>query len=432
MSRASFSVTEIDMQTLYRHQQALVDLFPKRHLMAWQVRTGKTLTAISLANKSKCRPLVVVPKQLFKQWEKELKENRMTFLDPSGRRIESYKLLTKEQFRAQAKTLEKYNTLIVDEAHHFSGQKSLLSRYLEAYIKKHNPEYIYLLTGTPYRSTPWNIFRLATILGHKWNWVDFRRKFFTEKYLGKGVIFVPRKDCQEELAELVRGIGSIVRLEDCTDMPKDPVPVIEKVPMTTEQLELMREVAAKESNPLVRFGKYHQIASGILIGNEYEEDKSVLSGKDGRVIELIEEYGRALVFCRYNLQLARYAELLRKHDIPYVVINGATKDIEVARASVRNLGSGAALINMSCSEGYDFSGYSCTIYPSLSYSYLDFEQSQGRTKHMEKRVPNAYYILNCEGSADVPVWESIKGKESFSDAIFTREHLAEFEGGILE
>jgi superfamily II DNA or RNA helicase len=408
--------------TLFRHQQALVDKFPKRHLMAWQVRTGKTLTSIHLANKANLSTLIIVPKGLKKQWGEEILEHAT---------LPKVLVLTKEEFRRDAKSLPKFDTLIVDEAHHFSGMKSILSRYLEAYIKKHNPEHVYLLTGTPYRSTPWNIYRLAAILGHKWNYAEFRRQFFYEKYLGKGVVFVPKPNCQEALAEMVREIGSIVRLEDCTDMPKDPVPIITKVKATPEQLALMAEVAQNESNPLVRFGKYHQIASGILIGNEYEESREVPSGKDTLILDRVAEHERALIFCRYNLQIDRYAKLLKENDIPYIIINGKTKDIDAAREAVRNLRYGAALINMSMSEGYDFSGYSYTAYASMSYSYLDFEQSQGRTKHILKTVPNMYEIFITEGSADEPVAENIENKQSFSEAIFTREHLARFEESII-
>lgn len=386
--------------------------------MAWQVRTGKTLTSIALANKAALPTLVIVPKQLKKQWGAELLEHAQ---------LPRVLVLTKEEFRRDAKTLPAFGTLIVDEAHHFSGMKSILSRYLEAYIKKHAVPHVYLLTGTPYRSTPWNIYRLAQILGHNWNYMEFRRKFFYEKYLGKGVVYTPRRDCQDDLAELVKTIGSIVRLEDCTDMPKDPEPITETIPMTKAQQELLKEVAETESNPLVRFGKYHQIAQGILIGNEYQEDRIVDCLKELRVVELIEEYERALVFCKYNLEIDRYKKVLEANDIPCVVINGKTKDVDAARAEVRALKYGAALINMSCSEGYDFSGYSCTIYPSLSYSYLDFEQSQGRTKHMKKTVPNVYYILMCKDSADKPVADNIMNKQSFSEAIFVEEHLSEFE-----
>lgn len=398
---------------LFAHQKAIVDRFPKRELMAWQPRTGKTLPAIHLANKAGHPALVIVPKALYTQWHASLMAHAKVPFD----------LMTKEQFRKLAATTGGRQTLIVDEAHHFSGMHSDMSKQLDRWIRRHNPECIYFLTGTPYRSTPWNIYRLAQLLGHRWNYMDFRRKFFVERYLGRGVVYVPKPDCQDELADLVRTIGSIVRLEDCTDMPKDPVPEVISIPKTEGQLALEKEILENESNPLVRFGKMHQAASGIYLGNEFMGERvNIESGKDAKIIEYIEQYDRALVFCKYNLQLLRYKKLFEEQGIPCVVINGATKDIEKARQEVRDLRYGAALINMSCSEGYDFSGYSLTIYASLSYSYLDFEQSQGRTKHMLKRVPNTYVILNTKDSADTPVWESIENKQSFSEAIYVQKH----------
>lgn len=402
---------------LYHHQQAIIDLFPKRHLIAWQVRCGKTRAAIGLMNRAGCAALIITPKKLKDQWGYELLEHAQ--LAPG----QEFRTITKEEFRAQAKKLPKFNTVIVDEAHHFSGQKSILSRYLEIYIKVHNVEHVYLLTGTVYRSSPWNVYRLARILGHDWNYMEFRRKFFTEKYMGRGVIYEPRKNCQDELADLVRSIGSIVRLEDCTDMPSDPDPILETGPMTESQEALLKEMVESESNPLTRFGKSHQIASGLLLGNEFAQTKNTECWKDARLVELVNEYDKALIFCRYLDQIARYESMFKSLGIPCITITGETKDIESVRAKAREMTYGAVIISMGCSEGYALHEFSCTIYPSLSYSFLDFEQSQGRTKHMKKTSPNVYYILATKGSADFPVYESIKNKRSFSEAVYVREHM---------
>lgn len=357
--------------------------------------------------------MIIVPKQLRDQWIEMLDIHCDV----------EYSLITKETFRKEAKNLKKYDTVVVDEAHHFSGMQSQMSKQLEKYLRFHNVKNIYLLTGTAYRSTPWNIYRLAILLGHKLNYMEFKHQFFVERYLGRRVVYEPRPDCQEELADIVRSIGSIVRLEDCTDMPRDLPPVVETFAKTPAQIRLEEDILKKESNPLVRFGKFHQAASGFVLGNEFLAMKHVESKKDARLLELIEEHGRVLVFCKYNIQLDRYRQLLENASIPAIVINGATKDIEATRTRVRDLKEGAALIQMACSEGYAFDGYSVTIYPSLSYSYLDFEQSQGRTKHIEKKVPNFYIIFNTIDSADVPVWEAISHKKSFSEAVYARMHM---------
>lgn len=405
---------------LYKHQQALVDLFPKRHLLAWQVRTGKTLTAIHLANKAGVSTLVIVPKKLKDQWKREL-QTHATF---KGH------ILSKEEFKRDFKDIPKYDCLIVDEAHHFSGMKSQVSKALEKYIKIHKPTYVYLLTGTPYRSSPWNIYRLATILGHKWDFLDFRQRFFQERYLGRGVVFIARKDCQQDMAMLVSKIGSVVRLQDCTDMPPDLPPVVEDIEMTEEQHELVKAIKQTETDILARFTKYHQAASGVIGGNEFKDSYTIKTNKDARIVELINDNERVLVFARYNAQLAHIARLLKEYGIPHVVINGQTQDIEKARQDVRDLKYGAGLIQISGAEGYDFSGYNVAVYASLSYSLLDFEQSQGRIKHMNKGTPNVYIILNCKDSADGPVWESIGNKQSFSEAIFAQTQMGLFEKGI--
>lgn len=399
------------MITPYAHQQATVDRFPKRELMAWQVRTGKTLTSILLANKAACPALFIVPKQLFKQWHVELMQHCTV----------PFELITKEQFRKHAKTLGGRNTVVVDEAHHFSGMHSVLSRYLMAYIRLHSVEHVYLLTGTPYRSTPWNIYRLAQILGVKWDYFKFRNEFFEERHLGRRVVWQPKPNCQDALAAKVREIGSIVRLDECTDMPTDPLPIVETVDPTAEQRVMYEEIRTVESNPLTRFGKLHQAAQGILIGDGYVEDRMVPCQKDAVVLSYLKEYDRGLLFCRYNLQIERYRRLCEQEGIPYIVINGATKDVDEARRQVREMKYGLAIIQSACAEGYDFSMHSLTMYASLSYSYLDFEQSQGRTKHMEKRVPNTYVIINTKGSNDLPVWASIQNKRSFSEAVYAKE-----------
>jgi superfamily II DNA or RNA helicase len=381
------------------------------------VRTGKTLTAIHLANKAGATTLTIVPKKLKKQWQTELKTHATVKHD----------VLTKEEFSKLAPTLPKYDTIIVDEAHHFSGMKSQMSKRLEKYIKVHNPTHVYLLTGTPYRSSPWNIYRLATILGHKWDFFDFRKRFFTERYIGRGVVYMPRKDCQEDMAMLVRSIGSVVRLTDCTDMPSDLPPVVEEFDLTKEQVDLIETIQATETDFLARFTKYHQAASGVYGGNEFEPSRSVTTAKDNRILELIRDNERILVFARYNAQLDHLATVLKSHNIPHVIVNGSTYDPDKARQEVRDLTYGAGLIQISGAEGYDFSGYNVAVYASLSYSLLDFEQSQGRIKHMNKKTPNAYIILNCKDSADEPVWESIGNKQSFSTAIFGEEGVRQLE-----
>jgi len=189
---------------LYEHQKRILDLNPKKFLIAHEMGTGKTITSLALAKRNNLFALIVVPKPVRKKWH-----IAMVNMGVDGR------VMSREEFRKLAPTLDgsKFQCLIVDESHYgFSNTKSLLHKKTAWFIKRWNIEYIWLLTGTPYTSTPWAIYGQAALLGYNWDWHSFRSKFFYEQWFGSRSTWLPRPDMQGELAECVRRIGSIVRL----------------------------------------------------------------------------------------------------------------------------------------------------------------------------------------------------------------------------
>ena len=150
---------------LYKHQQELVYKAPNKWLLAWEVGTGKTYGALSLI---KYKALCIVPKSLQEQWKEKKDEYDID-------------VITKEEFRRDHKKLPKYNALVFDEFHYFGGmqgfrKKSAMLKAALEYIKKYNPKQVYGFTGTPYLSTPWNVYALAQILGTNWDYNKFKNK----------------------------------------------------------------------------------------------------------------------------------------------------------------------------------------------------------------------------------------------------------------
>ncbi len=414
------------MITLYQHQQRIVDDFKPKLLIAHGLGTGKTITALALAKKAHVPTLVICPKMLKPKWKRETNEwlGDMRPHLPLG---ESHHLvLTKEEFKRDYKIIGKYDAIIVDEAHNtFGSLKAQGHKALMLYIKVHNPTYIWLLTGTPYTSTPFSIYALARILGHKWNWLDFRDKYFREKYLGKRVIFEPRAGIEHEIADLVRQIGSVVRLDECIDVPVQSF-AEEKFTYTKEQLAEIVSLKDRVSNPLTRFGKMHQIAQGILIGDEYTADKTFPAKKNDRIMELAEENEKMIVFSRYNKHLDFLFDMLIEKDIPCMIINGATKDrddkIRLAETSKRIV----LLIQADCAEGYELPSFSIVVHASHTYSFVKYNQSCGRVLRINAPKPNYYLSLVTEGSADEPVMQAMQRKEDFHEEIFIKTNPSLF------
>lgn len=415
---------------LYAHQQGLVNLAPKRHLLAWKVGTGKSKAALAVAQKHGGSTLVICTKTLkqARKWEVEYSELHGTVYTDIGRG--NLLVISKEEFRRDVRTLPKFDNIIVDEAHlGFGNMKAQLHKALMAYIKVHSPQCVLLLTGTPYTSSPNSIYSLARILGHNWNYMHFRDQFFMQRYLGSRVIFEPRKGIEEDLANKVREMGSIVRMEDCADVPEQTF-IDEKFPMTAAQKKAMKKLETSETNPLTKFGKAHQIAQGILIGNEYAATETFEAAKNARVKELAIENEKLVVFSRFNAHLDLLREMLEAESIPTLMLRGDTKDKGEVIELANRLRRVVLLVQAECAEGYELPTFDTMVFASLSYSYVKYAQAQGRVQRINALKKNVYIHLTTEASADGPVREAMDNKIDFSEAIFTRQHFPQHEEDV--
>ncbi|MCP5375205.1 MAG: DEAD/DEAH box helicase family protein [Rickettsiaceae bacterium] len=103
---------------LWSHQQKIIDLNPKKHLLAHEVGTGKTITAITLARNNNQKALVICPKSIKQQWLEQV---------PEG-----WQVLHKEGFKKMCNSggITHYNCLIIDEIHFFASYKSQLTKVI--------------------------------------------------------------------------------------------------------------------------------------------------------------------------------------------------------------------------------------------------------------------------------------------------------------
>ena len=408
------------MIKLYKHQQRIIELNPERHLLAHGLGSGKTITSLALAKQNNACSLVICPKPVRKKWNKA-----MVDMGVDG------EVITREQFRKLAPKLYggKFQALIIDEAHYgFSNQKSQLAKKTMWFIKEWDIKYIWLLTGTPYTSSPFSVYGLALLLGHKWNYFDFRGRFFREQWFGSRSVWVPRTDegAREELARCVRLIGSVVRLDECVDVP-DQIIEVETFEKNKEQEQAESLILADESNPLVRTTKYHQIASGVQIGTEFTGDLYYDCEKNDRIMEYAEETPKLIVFSRYNIHLNRLFDMLTAKGIPCAIVNGKTDDKEAIFDEAEKSERFVLLINASCSVGYELPTFDTVVFASLSYSFVDYTQAMGRVLRINALKKNLYIVMVTEGSVDEAVWLSIQNKRDFNDTIFSSTELSQYE-----
>ena len=393
---------------LWKHQQDLVDLAPDKHLLAFECGTGKTFTALELAKKSKYT-LVICPKSLKEQWKEQMPEKMH--------------ILTKEEFKKHVDKIPPFDCLIIDEAHFFFGmtgarKMSGMLKALGEYINKHNPQKIYLLTATPYMSTPWNIFAAAKILGHKWKSKDFKEHFFDLVNMGmRWPVPVVKKGIEKDIADLVNKIGTTVKMEDCFDVPEQ-VFQTEYFDLTAEQKKAIKNL---DEEGIARWTKTHQICGGTLKSDGYSEDTFYKSNKLNRLLELAQEHKKLVVVCRYNNEIDYIAKKLStKSDIPIIKITGQTKErgkfIKMAEAYEQAI----IIVNAACSEGYELPSFPIMVFYSYDFSLKNFIQMKGRILRANKLKKNVYLSLVVKNSIDSDVFECIQKKIDFDISIYNK------------
>lgn len=405
---------------LYPHQQNLVDRNPACHLLAFDRGTGKTITAIALANKN-CRTcLVVVPKINREMWKRETEKY--------GKDC-TYTIITKEEFRRDAIILPPHDGVIVDEAHHFAGEKSQLSKLMYRYLNKHKVKYRWLCTATPYLSTPMNIYVLSRLLGNEIEYWTFRRRFFYEVKMGFKTIPKVKPGIEAELADIVASIGSTVDLEEAVGMaqaaPVAGLPELSDIPeqvFETEYFELTDEQKKgieelDEPTFITRWTKMHCIENGLLYSDGYTEDQKFECHKTERILEICDQNRKVAVFCRYNAQIRYLEELIAGSGKKTYVLNGDTKDRDGLITEADSATDAIILIQAQCSAGYELPSFPVIVFASLSFSYVDYVQGVGRFLRINRMKENRYVHLVTNG-VDRDIYDCIMRKQDFSLAIY--------------
>lgn len=395
---------------LFQHQKDFLSSGINKTALVWSCGTGKTRAAIEWSKLNPVLTLIICPKALKANWIREVRRW-------NGRLTE---VLTKEEFKKQHKVLPTYRQVIVDEVHngfltpHF---KSQMSKALRWYLKHYKVPRVLLLSATVYTSSPWNIYNLATLLGHKLDWVKFNFMFFDQIRFGPRVVPVAKKGSEAKLAAITKEIASVVDIYDCMDVPLQLHSDPEYFGLSQKQRQLIKDTY--DPLPIVRYTLQHEIENGVLIGNEFSESQSFDCDKNARILALVEENPKIAIVCRYNLQIDALASVLK--DYKPLIIRGDVKDRDAITMQAESAEKCVVLIQADCAEGYNLPSFGVCVFASMSYSYVKWEQICGRFLRMDKPSRTTFIYLITEGdSVDRGVYDAIKRKEDFKIELFSK------------
>lgn len=399
---------------------------------------GKTLTALILATG---KILVICPKQqmLDRTWEKnsekfDLKKDLTVInYDMFWRRLDEY---------------GKFDTVILDEGHRALGvmpetrqrkgqQIPKTSKTFEAiylYLKKYPPKRFYMTTATPV-SKPMNMWAIAKLYGHDWDFFKFRSAFYFPTMMGRRQVWLPKTDdaTKTRLAKNVMKFGYTGGLADFMDVPeqkhlKPEDGEIEYIELSEDQKKALKKLGEEEADPLVRRSRMRTIENGILYGKKIEqisakEDRMVKdtqffdSGKIDYILERAEEFKKMFVFATYTAQVHAIAEALKKEGYNVVTVTGATKDRATVFTDADKMKEVIVVCQAAICEGYRVPSVPCMIFASKSNRFLHYDQGQGRILDGQHLKKNLYIHLVVKGGADYDCHKAIMSGEDFQEKL---------------
>lgn len=403
------------------HQQEVInDDRPKTGLW-WGAGSGKTYTALSLAQG---KTLIICPKTIKDEgtWQRNLQQSGLK---------RNITVVSKEEFRRDWDILPYFDTVIGDELHTLCGvtpntrqrkrviipKTSQLFEALDNYLHKHKPKRFYGLSATIMKS-PMTVWGAAKLLGHYWDFFEFRTKFYSRLNMPGREVYMAKSDpdTKDRLGRLVRSIGYVGRLSDWMDVPEQ-THITKRVPLTGAQVTALKTLPMDFPEPLVLVGKRHQVEQGILSGDEFNKAQTFPSGKADAILDLLEQYPKVLVFAKYTLQIEQLRDTLKDAGHTVYTLTGATKDRGTLMKEAEKATHCVVIAQSSISAGYELPSFRCTVFASESWSVTDHEQGIGRTLRMNRLEKNLYVYL-VAGEIDLSVRASIENKKDFSERLF--------------
>lgn len=421
---------------LYAHQKRIIDEDPQKTVLFLGTGSGKTRIALMLAQGS---TLVICPKTQKEDgnWEREWETIVQTRAAEASRwpRIKHLTVVSKETFRRDHEHIQRYDTVIVDEAHTVLGltpntrqrkkqtvpKASQLFEALQEYVERTKPTRLYLATATIMKSP-------MTVLAAKWiltgehsinEFYQFRHQFYTKLSMPGREVWVPKKDSdtKDKLAAMVRSLGYVGRLSDYFDVPAQQYLDV-YVELTQKQKDRIKELKMEFAEPIVRLGKTLQVENGLLSGDEFTKLESFENAKLEKILDYAIEFPQMIVFSRFLSQIDQIRIALEKIGKKVFVMTGDVKDRGAVIAEVNACEDYVFIVSAQISAGWEVPNCPVMVFASRTYSWVDLDQAQGRILRANALKKNLFINLVVRNGIDEAVHKSLINKTDFSERVY--------------
>ena len=380
--------------------------------LAMEVRTGKTLTSLSIAKKLNCKHVLFVTKK------KAISsiENDYNLLLPS------YDIeVVKYESIHKVESLDRFDLIVLDEAHSMGAfpKPSKRAKQVKEIIKKHNP-YVILLSGTP---TPESYSQFYhQVYGIKKNPFTSFKNFY--RFCDTYVDVTERKINGLMIKDYSKGRDSIteaMKPHTISYSQKEAgfkvdtrehtlyVPMSKLTYRLTSQLKNKLVIEGKDEviladTPVKLMMKLHQMYSGTV---KFESGNSTILDLS-KAEYIYDNFGLAKIGIFYKFKEELNA--LKK-----VYGDSLCTELSVFEDTNKSI----ALQIVSGREGISLRKAEALVYYNIDFSATSYWQSRDRMTTKERLESDVYWIFS-EGGIEKDIYQAVSKKKNYTLSHFKK------------
>lgn len=381
--------------------------------------TGKTLIAISyLLSLNIQRALIVTPKKVIGQYEKELSK----YIPNNNHIVINYE-------QASKYTDQHFDAVILDESHRVKNISSQVSKNIKKIIS--NSKDAYLFTGTPQDKQRHEIFAQLYLLYDHFMPVKTR---FLNRYFNLDDYYKPKSEKREfshELTEMIESITWGMETDDAIDMSKCPEidHIIEceepdslyNTIIQDRVYEFPGDIAVVADSKAKLKLKLREICSGFVrVERENKRGTKYLSNTKNKELEkLLKNLPNAIIYTEFKADIKNVSSVCESLNRSYVIVDGSTKksDELIERFKARQVDF-LVIQSKSGNAGLDLTCTNNIIFYTLPEGYIVFQQCKGRIRRPGQTKECNYYYLVCKDTLEYDIIKQLKRKKSYTTKIF--------------
>ena len=360
------------------HQERIINLNPKKILLDWSPRVGKTLPACYWIDNPQQgdNTYIICKKSNKKEWQS------------MGTRAT---VLTKEELKKTK--IVNPTAIVVDEIHNFGAAlfvkgRSELATTLYNLLKTYPNCHLMGLSGSMVRNSPWSFHSLLCYIGVYIDYKKWREAFFelTKTHFQPWPIWMPKKNWREGVYKLRKKYCDQVSLNDVVDYLPPVKPTVVKIKSD-------KYVPAQgELTTWINLHRHEQ------------------NGKLKEILNL--EYKKIILVCRYTEQINTLAEKLKEYKDVYI-LNGATKDQGDTIRQAQESEECYFIVQAKMGEGWKGHMFDIMIFLSMEDSFVANYQMHERQRDLNNlRDIEIMYMVG--GPWDQKILDAYNQGENFN------------------